>query len=192
MPHPASWVAVLLGAPAALVLGVGLAQLVNTYVFPVPQELLESFGQALAGPDLPVWQMALFLAVMPGIFEELAFRGVLLHGLRKRIRRPWLLALAVGLIFGAFHVSLFRIAPTAFLGFILTLVVLFSGSIYPAMAWHALNNAVAILPERLGWFPEDFSPEGWWAVPAGLVLLVALWILKRTGPGRGKWRGPWG
>jgi membrane protease YdiL (CAAX protease family) len=129
--------------------------------------------------------MVLFLAVMPGVFEELAFRGVLLHGLRKRIRRPWLLALAVGLIFGAFHVSLFRIVPTAFLGFILTLVVLFSGSIYPAMLWHALNNAAAIVPSSLGWVQEDFTPEGWWVIPAGMVLLISLWILKKTGPGPG-------
>lgn len=182
MPHPASWLAVLAGAPAALLVGAGLAEMVNRYVFPVPQELLESFGQSLTGPDLPLWQMILFLAILPGVFEELAFRGVLLRGLGQRIRRPWLLALTVGLIFGAFHISLFRIAPTAFLGFILTWVVLFGGSIYPAMAWHALNNALAILPARLGWLPQDFTPRTWWALPAGLILLGSLWILKRTGP----------
>lgn len=182
-PHPAAWLAVLMGAPAALIVGVGLAELVNTFVFPVPEQLLESFGQALVSPDLASWELVLFLAIMPGIFEELAFRGVLLHGLRRRIRNPWLLALAVGLIFGAFHVSLFRIAPTAFLGFILAWVVLLGGSIYLAMLWHALNNAVAIIPTSLGWLPEDFAPEGWWVVPAGLVLLISLWILRRTGPG---------
>ncbi len=183
-PHPAAWLAVLLGAPAALLVGVGLAELVNAFVFPVPEQLLESFGQELMGPQLPLWQLVLFLAVMPGIFEELFFRGLLLHGLRKRIRRRWLLALAVGLIFGIFHVSLFRIVPTAWLGFILTWVVLLGGSIYPAMVWHALNNAIAIVPSSVGWVPEGFEPQGWWAFPAALVLGVSLWILRSTGGGR--------
>lgn len=180
--HPAAWIAVILGAPSALLVGVGLAELVNAFVFPVPERLLESFGQELMGPDLPLWQLVLFLTVMPGIFEELTFRGVLLHGLRKRIKRRWLLALTVGLVFGLFHVSLFRIVPTAFLGFVLTWVVLFGGSIYPAMLWHAMNNAIALVPASMGWVPEDFEPAGWWAAPAAIVLALSMWILWKTGP----------
>ena len=185
-PHPAAWLAVLIGAPSALIVGVGLAELVNTFVFPVPRQVLESFGQEFLEPDLPLWQLVLFLSVMPGIFEELLFRGVLVYGLRKRMKRTFVMALTVGLIFGFFHVSLFRIAPTAWLGFVLTWVVLYSGSIYPAMLWHALNNAIATVPEALGWMPEDFEPEGWWTIPATGALALALWILKKTGPaGRG-------
>ncbi len=187
MPHPGAWLAVLIGAPSALVLGVGVSQLVNTYVFPVPEQILESFGQALLGPDLPLWQLVFFLTVMPGIFEELFFRGVLVHGLRPRIRNPWLLALAVGIIFGFFHVSLFRIVPTAWLGFVLTGVVLLTGSVYPAMLWHALNNVLGIVPQSLGWLPEDFAPEAWWSLPAAVGLGVAFWILWR---GRGRGGGP--
>lgn len=183
MPHPAAWIAVLLGVPAALLVGVGLSELVNTFVFPVPEELLEGFNQEFLGPDLPLWQLVLFLSVMPGIFEELTFRGVLLYGLKGRIKRRWLLALTVGLLFGFFHVSLFRIVPTAFLGFVLTWVVLFGGSIYPAMLWHALSNATAVVPSSLGWLPEGFEPEGWWAVPGAVVLVLSMWILSRTGPG---------
>jgi sodium transport system permease protein len=186
--HPAALIAVLLGAPSALLMGVGITELVNTFVFPVPEQLLENFGQELLSPELPLWQLVLFLSVMPGIFEELFFRGILVHGLRKVIRRRWLLALAVGLIFGIFHVSLFRIAPTAWLGFVLTWVVLFGGSIYPAMLWHALNNAIAIVPATLGWLPEEFEPEGWWAIPASLVLAFSLWILWKTGSGKGRGR----
>ena len=179
LPRPSAWVAVLIGTPSALILGLGLAQLVNAYVFPVPQQLLESFGQALMGPDLPLWQLVLFLCIMPGIFEELAFRGVLVYGLRRRFKRTWVMALAVGLIFGIFHVSLFRIVPTAWLGFVLTWVVVLSGSIYPAMVWHALSNALAIVPNELGLFPEDFEPAGWWAIPAAFGLALSMWILAR-------------
>lgn len=186
MPHPAVWVATLIGAPSALLVGIGLAEFVNTWVFPVPDEVLEAFGQALAGPELPLWQLILFLAVMPGIFEELAFRGVLLHGLRKRMG-PWATALAVGAVFGFFHVSLFRILPTAWLGVILAGVVLLSGSIWPAVVWHALNNAIALVPPTLGWVSEDFVPPPWAPSVALLGLGVSFWILwtTRRVPGTG-------
>lgn len=191
MPHPAAWIAVLIGTPSALLLGIGLAELVNTFVFPVPQELMQSFGDEILGPDLPLWQLVLFLSIMPGVFEELMFRGVLVHGLRRQIRKRWLLALTVGLIFGFFHVSLFRIIPTAWLGFVLTWVVLFGGSIYPVVLWHALNNALAVVPSTLGWLPEDFAPPGWWTAPAAVGLALSLWILWKTGPSaENPWREP--
>ncbi len=181
IPHPTAWLAVIIGAPSALILAVGLGELMNRYVLPVPERMLESFGQSLAPPDMTLWQLVFFLTILPGIFEELTFRGVLLYGLKERIRRRWLLALVVGLIFGLFHVSLFRIVPTALLGFVLTVVVLFSGSIYPAMLWHALNNAIGIIPFRLKILPADFEPSAWWTLPAAIGLAVSLWILWRGG-----------
>ncbi len=92
-----------------------------------------------------------------------------------------LLALVVGAVFAFFHVSLFRLIPTAMLGFVLTWVVLLSGSIFPAMLWHALNNAMAIVPAYLELLPEEFEPSAWWALPAALGLGVSMWILWRFG-----------
>ena len=180
--HPAIWLAVLVGAPSALVTGVGLAELVNTFVFPVPQEVIEAFGESLVGDELPVWQTVFFLAVLPGVLEEIAFRGVLLHGLSKRLG-PVALCLAVGAIFGLFHVSLFRIAPTGYLGVILAASVVLTGSIYPAMLWHFLNNAVAIVPAQLGWM-DVTSGIPWWAYPLAVVgLLLAFTVMVRWGSG---------
>ncbi|MGD2067277.1 MAG: ABC transporter permease subunit [Gemmatimonadota bacterium] len=177
----AVWPAVLIGAPSALVVGVGLANLVNAYVFPVPDQVLEAFSESLVGDELPLWQMVLFLCVMPGIFEEIAFRGLLLHGLRRYLK-PVALCLAVGVVFGMFHVSLFRIVPTAYLGAVLAAVVLLSGSIYPAMLWHALNNALGIVPAELGWIEPDAALPGW-SYPVGVVgLAIAfalVWVHRR-------------
>jgi hypothetical protein len=126
-----------------------------------------------------------FLAVLPGICEELAFRGVLLYGLSKRLR-PVALSLAVGLVFGFFHVSLFRLIPTAYLGVVLSAVTILSGSIFPAMLWHTLNNATALVPAYLGWIDADMSMEPWMYAVAVAGLAVAFWILWRT---RQPWRG---
>jgi sodium transport system permease protein len=182
-PPAAAWPAVLIGAPAALVTGIGLAELFQRLV-PVPEEVLRAFGQFFGSADIPLWQIVLLFAVVPGVFEELAFRGVLLHGLSARLR-PVALALAVGAIFGIFHVSLWRILPTAYLGVILASVVLLTGSVYPAMLWHALNNAIAIVPIELGWVAEepDLPPWSYPAAAAGLARAFAiLWWTRRPDP----------
>ena len=181
---PAVWLAVVIGAPSALLTGNGVAQLAE-YVFPVPDRMLEAFGQYLLPDELPLWQIVFFLAILPGICEELAFRGVLLHGLRKRLR-PVPLVLAVGAIFGFFHVSLFRIIPTAYVGVLLTTVTVLTGSIFPAMLWHALNNATALVPARLGWVGEELAVEPWMYAVAAAGLALAFWILWRE---RVPWNG---
>ena len=183
-PPLAAWPAVLVGAPAALVTGLGIAELMQRFV-PVPPRMLEEFGQAFGASGMPLWQTVLMMAVVPGIFEELAFRGVLLHGLSRKLR-PVALALAVGVIFGFFHVSIWRIPPTAYLGTLLAGVVLLTGSIYPAILWHALNNAAAIIPSELGWVDADARlPD--WSYPVAAVALAAsfavLWATRRPYPG---------
>ena len=174
--HPAVWLAVLIGAPAGYVVGVGLAELVNTYVFPVPQNVLEAFGDTLLGDDMPLWQLMLWLTVMPAILEELTFRGVLLHGLRKKLG-PVGLCLVVGAVFGIFHVSLFRLVPTAYLGGIFAAVVLLTGSIFPVVLWHFANNAIGLVPAHMGWVTED-TQIPWWGYLLGLLsLLIAFTII---------------
>jgi ABC-type Na+ efflux pump permease subunit/membrane protease YdiL (CAAX protease family) len=184
MPRPAVWLGVLLGAPSSFIVGIGIAQLAQR-IFPIPEQVLESFGQFMLPEELPLWQVLLFLAVLPGICEEIAFRGVLLHGLRRRFR-PAALAVVVGVIFGLFHVDLFRIVPVSYLGIVLAGVTLATGSIFPAMLWHALNNAVALAPSYLGWWdPETVLPG--WIYPAAAVGLVAalalIWVNRTPYPG---------
>ena len=181
--HPAVWLAVLVGTPSAYILGIGLSQLVDTYLFPVPQAVLEAFGEVMLAEEIPLWQLVLFVSIMPGIFEELTFRGVLLHGLRHL--RPWVICLIIGAIFGLFHVSLFRILPTAYLGAILAAVVLMTGSVLPAVLWHALNNAIALVPSRLGWIDTEteFTLPHYSLAVVGITLaFFILWRVRRPYP----------
>jgi sodium transport system permease protein len=179
MPRPGVWGAVLVGAPAGYVTAVGLSGLVDAYLFPMPSGTLEAFGEDLLG-GLPLWQLVLFLAVMPAVLEEIAFRGVLLHGLRARMG-PVATCLAVGAVFGLFHVALFRILPTAYLGVLLAATVLMTGSIYPAMLWHFLNNAIGLAPAQLGWVDETTEIPLWGFAAALAALVGALWAMRRAG-----------
>ena len=175
-PRPAVWLAVLIGAPAGLLTATGVFRLANL-VFPVPQKMLEAFGQGLLPDSIPFWQLILLLTVAPGICEEIAFRGVLLHGLRRRFS-PVVLALVTGAIFGFFHTSLFRIVPTAFLGVLLAAVTLLSGSIFPAMLWHAANNALGVLGGH--YEVPLYDLDAWLYLAAAAVLALAFWIVWRN------------
>lgn len=180
MPHPMAFLAVVIGAPSGLLVSVGVARLASL-VLPVPNEVLEQFGKQLFPVDVPLWQMLLFVAILPGICEEIAFRGVLLHGLRRRMR-PVPLCLTVGLVFAMFHFVLFRLVPTAFLGVLLSAVTVLTGSIFPAMLWHATNNGLSILA-ALG-EGSGIGSKWWHSALAVLPLLLSFWMLWR-------WRTPY-
>jgi sodium transport system permease protein len=181
-PWPA-WLAVVLGVPSAAILGIGVGE-VSGFFFPVPESWLEALNELLVPPDVPFWtQMLPLLSLLPGVCEELAFRGALLHGLHRRLR-PLPLVLVVGGIFGLFHVDLFRILPTAFLGTVLAAVTLLTGSILPAIVWHAGNNALVLAAGQSGHLPTE--PAAWDYVAATAVLAAAggiLWRWRRPYPG---------
>jgi sodium transport system permease protein len=173
--RPIIWLGVLAAAPAGLVAVNGLAHLVSL-ALPVPRQLVEEFSKQLMPVGVPLWQMLPFITILPAIGEEIAFRGVLLHGLRKRLH-PVALALVVGAIFGIFHFDMARLIPVACLGTLLAAVTLLTGSIFPAMVWHALNNGLAVFAERASFPVEDLPSIVY--VGGALLLALGFWIFWR-------------
>lgn len=124
--------------------------------------------------DTPLFETLLLVAVLPGICEEIAFRGVLLHGLRQRLR-PVVLCLVIGATFAAFHLELSRFLPTAFIGAVLTAITLRTGSIYPAMAWHTASNGSALLAEHFN-LALDELPLAAYGLGLAAAALALGWI----------------
>ena len=174
--RPIIWLGVVVGVPGGLLTANGLFKLVSL-VLPVPHEWAESFGKQLLPADVPLWQMLPLITLLPGIGEEMAFRGVLLHGLRKRLH-PAALALVVGAIFGVFHFDMARLIPVACLGTLLASVTLLTGSIFPAMAWHALNNGLGVAAAQAGFPMEDLPAAGY--ASGALLLALGFWIFWRN------------
>ena len=96
-------------------------------------------GAELGGPLLSL----LILAMVGPVFEELAFRGLLLGGLSRHISFGWANTIQA-LIFAAIHNDsprfLYYFAMGCFGGWL----VRRTGSLGPAIALHVLNNAVAV------------------------------------------------
>jgi sodium transport system permease protein len=171
-PKPIAWVAVLLGAPSALVVGQLLFRATSRFL-PVPEEALREFSQQIIPPDAPAWKLALLLVFLPAVVEELFFRGVVLTGLSGR--RVAVAVLGSAIAFGIYHVSFFRLLPTAFLGVLFALATLWSGSIFPAMVWHAANNGIAAFA-----VDDAETLPSWVWVAAPPVLAIALFLLWRS------------
>jgi membrane protease YdiL (CAAX protease family) len=94
--------------------------------------------------------------------EEFLFRGYIFTALRS-----WgtlAAAIVTGLLFGGVHATSAPAAdllPLAALGFGLCMLYRYTGSLYPGMAAHSLNNSIAFA-----------SLEGW-GVGSALLLIVA-------------------
>jgi hypothetical protein len=126
---------------------------------------------------------AVFVCVIAPIAEEFFFRGFFFGALRRwrieiagRDIGTWLAAILTGILFGLAHVgsaSLQYLIPLGFLGFVLCLVRWRTRSLYPCMALHSANNALALGINQLGWNAAEIT---------GLLIASWLVIAAITGP----------
>jgi membrane protease YdiL (CAAX protease family) len=148
----------------------------STLVNPGKEKLLEQLGSK-ESTLLLILSAGLTCVVAP-MCEEFLFRGYIFTALRSWGLLP--AAIVDGLLFGGVHASsapALDLLPLAALGFGLCLLFRYSGSLYPGMGAHALNNSLA------------FASLENWSWLGGLALIVAalagvtgvIAICKRTG-----------
>lgn len=89
------------------------------------------------------WLSILALSILPGIVEEVLFRGVIYSGLRKA--RPIKGILLTALFFGIAHMNFNQFSYAFALGLILGLLLEASDSIYSCMLLHTAFNGVSVL-----------------------------------------------
>ena len=92
---------------------------------------------------LSVFGIFFYISLMPAIWEEFLFRGLLLKQLDV-ILSPIESAILSSIIFSAFHLSLGSSLYLAFLGYILVTLYRKSGSLIPCMLLHFIHNAVIV------------------------------------------------
>lgn len=111
--------------------------------------------------------VALLVAVIAPFCEEFVFRGYFFVALYNW-HGPWVAAVLTGIVFGAIHAGSSDVGflvPLAFFGFLLCLLRWQTGSLWPGIALHSINNSIA-LGAGLGWG---------WQIP--VVIVGALCVL---------------
>lgn len=89
--------------------------------------------------------MLFLIAALPAICEEFFFRGVLQRLFIQISRRPWIGIIITAVLFSAFHGQFFGFFPRLLLGILLGAIYWYSGSIWPAVLGHFVNNAVQVM-----------------------------------------------
>jgi len=109
-------------------------------------------GRAQGAPVLPLFgggvaglAVALLIAsIAVPLVEEMFFRGFLYPGLARRLGLV-AGALLSAAIFGAAHLNVDTFIPLSFFGLILALLYSATGSIFPGIMLHSVNNSLALL-----------------------------------------------
>ena len=102
-------------------------------------------GLGVKDSDVALAFGALLVCVVAPVVEELFFRGFF-YGALRNWKGTLPAAILTGLVFGAIHfgsADAEALVPLAFFGFVLCLLYERTGSLYPCIALHAINNSIA-------------------------------------------------
>ncbi|MDX6666996.1 MAG: protease family protein [Solirubrobacteraceae bacterium] len=125
--------------------------------------------------------VAVLVCVLAPVAEEFFFRGFFFNALRAW-KGPLLAAILTGLVFGGIHAGSAPapfLVPLAMFGFGLCLLYWRTGSLYPCIVLHSLNNSLAF----------GVSQHWGWQIPVlmlGANALIAAVILPLGGVRRGQ------
>jgi sodium transport system permease protein len=136
-----AWGGGLILGIGAIALGMVLASLMMQLFPQEGSDVSTQLTGMFEGPGLWVW---IVVCICPAICEELLFRGYVLSAFRERYP-VWISIIGVGVFFGIYHTSLVRFPTTALFGMALAFIACRTGSIFPGMVVHCLNNSIAIV-----------------------------------------------
>jgi len=110
------------------------------------------------------------VAVIPGIFEEMFFRGVVQRLLIQMTNKPWLGICITAAIFSFMHFEFLGFLPRFFLGVLLGAAYWYSSSLWTAILAHALFNGIQVV--LLNYMPATMNNENP-SIPVYYVLVSA-------------------
>jgi len=146
-----------------VVISVGWSEAFN----PSKEKLLQQLGSNES--TLLLLLSAALTCVVAPMCEEILFRGYIFTALRNW-RGTATAAVITGLLFGGVHAGsapVLDLVPLAGLGFGLCLLYRYTGSLFPCMVAHSLNNSIAFS-----------SLEGWGLWQALVLLAGALLAIR--------------
>ena len=174
-----------------VILGMYPVNIVVSYVlislFPQSADnVVTTFSSIMDGSAAGVFFV---IAIAPAICEEMLFRGLIYNSMKARYRASAAIAI-VAVLFGIYHMSLVKFIPTGLLGMALCYVAYKTGSIFPSMMMHCINNAFSVVvsyyPEKMEeifpvLYKESMSiSDALLLSGAGLVFMGIGWVLLRS------------
>jgi uncharacterized protein len=110
----------------------------------------------------------LIMAIIPGIVEEVFFRGIVQMQLQDILRNSHYAILGSAFLFSFFHFQFYGFMPRFMFGVLFGYIFIWSGNIWYSCAAHVVNNLIAVLG---GYF---FGPQILDAENMDVILTVLL------------------
>jgi membrane protease YdiL (CAAX protease family) len=154
----------------------------------------ESSVEKLTGVMLQmktVWNLIFdifFIGLLTAIVEETMFRGVIQTIFAKWTKNAHATVWITAAIFSAFHMEFSGFLPRMLLGAMFGYLVVWSGSIWPAVWAHFINNAVAVIETYMQQhkliaanfdLQQSFNNTAY--VFSFIIVLFLFWIYRDTG-----------
>ena len=135
-----------------------------------------------------VWQLIVSICVIglfTGFSEELFFRGGMQNIFYKGGVKPGMAVWVTAIIFSLMHFQFFGFVPRILMGAFFGYVFLWSGSLWPSIFAHALNNSIVVVgvwvyggESGLGIDSFGVASSGSWpiaAIASGIATWLFLW-----------------
>jgi membrane protease YdiL (CAAX protease family) len=137
----------------------------------------------------------ILIGFLTAVAEEFMFRGglqTIMARLTKNIHAAiWITAA----LFSAFHMEFYGFLPRLLLGALFGYFVAYSGSVWPAVWGHFLNNGTAVIAtylyqkKHIKLNPDATDVFSWWQYIFSLIIIIILLIVYKK-VALGKERGP--
>ncbi len=127
---------------------------------------------------------AVLLGLLPGISEEVMFRGFVLRGLEQSWGVRWAVV-GSAILFGLYHLDPYRLPHTTLLGLVMGMMVVSRGSIFIGMITHVTYNLATLFLGAEVFFkmPAWLKSGDYYRLPvvliAGVLFVMCLaWFIK--------------
>jgi membrane protease YdiL (CAAX protease family) len=123
----------------------------------------------------------LIIALLPGIGEELIFRGVLQKQIGLLLRNPVVAIWISAFIFSAIHLQFEGFLPRMILGAVLGYLYYWTGNLWVPVIAHAFNNGIQVIliyvtGMDISSFDEKSSDQlQWWMIPLSIAAMYGIY-----------------
>jgi len=117
------------------------------------------------------------IAVLPAFCEELCFRGGLQRILIHLTKSPWIGIIIASILFSALHFQFQGFLPRMFLGMVLGALYWYSGSLWPSIIAHFVNNGTQVI--AVSYAPKYVNENPGLPLYAALISGIFVFLILR-------------
>ena len=117
----------------------------------------------------------IIVAVIPGIGEELIFRGILQNKFHLFFKNIHVAIIVTAILFSGFHMQFFGFVPRLFLGILFGYIYYWSGNIWYPILGHFINNGftlILIYLYQTGYIGIDIEVQE--SYPLNIILIFSV------------------